>query len=293
MVEANPGARIVIGAITTTDATANTVQVLSEQAVCLLKMLQPKSVSALETAAAEGSSPSVLPASLVKSEEFWKMAFAAIRENGIIQARIPSSEGTKEGLDSLLKMLGFGSIQFSNPDFDAGNMAVVARKPAFKAGGTSLKRKPKAEAATEDANPWANLDNAGAAAGQINEDSLMKDEAAVNAITSKFAADSDRIMPGKPCENCTCGKKELYEGSITKEQLETGQVESSCGSCYLGDAFRCAGCPFRGKPAFEPGEKVTLTEADIASNAQDGARTQAADQFKTAATGSTKVVLEL
>ena len=99
-------------------------------------------------------------------------------------------------------------------------------------------------------------------------------------------------MPGKPCANCTCGKKELYEGTITAEQLETGQVESSCGKCYLGDAFRCAGCPFRGKPAFEPGDKVRLTDADTTSATNDAARVQAA-QVETAQTGSTKVVLEL
>ena len=120
----------------------------------------------------------------------------------------------------------------------------------------------------------------------------MADESAMKAITTKFAADGDRIMPGKPCDNCTCGLKEIYEGQVTKEEVETGQVESSCGKCYLGDAFRCAGCPFRGKPAFEPGDKVQIQLADTTSAAKDASVVQT-DKIEVAATGSSKVVLEL
>ena len=119
----------------------------------------------------------------------------------------------------------------------------------------------------------------------------MQDQSAMDAITTQFAADSDRIMPGKPCDNCNCGKKEIYEGGIITEQLETGQIQSACGSCYLGDAFRCAGCPFRGKPAFEPGDKVKLSEPDAASAVNDNRQQDA--QITTAQTGTTKVVLEL
>ncbi len=62
----------------------------------------------------------------------------------------------------------------------------------------------------------------------------------------------------KACENCSCGRKELEEGEKGKKDLESGNVESSCGRCYLGDAFRCASCPYAGLPAFEKGDEVKL-----------------------------------
>jgi hypothetical protein len=89
----------------------------------------------------------------------------------------------------------------------------------------------------------------------------------------------------KACKGCSCGLAELEEeerrtgkvvfldGSQNGEARAVEQSEkerliqaaksapkatSSCGSCFLGDAFRCAGCPFLGLPAFKPGEKVEI-----------------------------------
>lgn len=62
----------------------------------------------------------------------------------------------------------------------------------------------------------------------------------------------------KACPGCTCGKD---KNNISNTQ------QKSCGRCYLGDAFRCANCPYRGKPPFEQNQlKDKETENIIKSN---------------------------
>ncbi len=76
-----------------------------------------------------------------------------------------------------------------------------------------------------------------------------------------YCGDKDVMQGAKPCANCSCGLKEKYDalnGDKKIENLENGNTESSCGKCYMGDAFRCASCPYKGLPAFEKGDKVKL-----------------------------------
>jgi hypothetical protein len=186
---------------------------------------------------------------LLGSSEFWRLLHASIKEDRMV-ALDHGADANIEAITSLALMNGFTNFRSASSRF-------VMQKPAFKTGGTLLKKKQE-----QTANPWAELANA--QPGTINEDELMKDvETKLVEVTEKFCGVGDGIKPGKPCDNCTCGLKEIYEASLNGGSAEGVQVESNCGKCYLGDAFRCAGCPFRGQPAFEPGDKVKLQNASV------------------------------
>ncbi|CDO94968.1 unnamed protein product [Kluyveromyces dobzhanskii CBS 2104] len=81
----------------------------------------------------------------------------------------------------------------------------------------------------------------------------------------------------KACKDCTCGLKEMEEQEVdsirakqqqvvkfSEEELTEidftieGKKVGGCGSCALGDAFRCSGCPYLGLPAFKPGQPINL-----------------------------------
>jgi anamorsin len=88
----------------------------------------------------------------------------------------------------------------------------------------------------------------------IDEDNLLADSS--NILAPPPAMSQATLKNGsdcggrKACDDCTCGRADA-EKSQNVQPIKT----SSCGKCSLGDAFRCASCPYLGKPAFKPGEE--------------------------------------
>lgn len=95
--------------------------------------------------------------------------------------------------------------------------------------------------------------------GLIDEDDLLNFESTIVELAppptvdlaerSKAAYDDD-CGGRKACDNCTCGRAEAEQAD-----LSVTVTSSACGNCSKGDAFRCAGCPHLGKPAFKEGEE--------------------------------------
>ncbi|KYN02912.1 PREDICTED: anamorsin homolog [Cyphomyrmex costatus] len=128
---------------------------------------------------------------------------------------------------------------------------ISANKPAFEVGSSIL-----ISFAKKQTNVWK-LDD------PVEEDLIDEDELLDESDLVKPDASSLKVCATtgkrKACKDCSCGLAEELSGKAVPEDT----VKSSCGNCYLGDAFRCASCPYLGMPAFKPGEKVLLPETQL------------------------------
>jgi len=135
---------------------------------------------------------------------------------------------------------------------------VIAKKPAYEVGASfSLpfaKKATNGNGTTNKASIWTH------SAGDEeleNEDELLDGDDLIKPDKSTLTRpDCETSGKRKACKNCSCGFAEELERE-SKPAPKTLPT-SSCGSCYLGDAFRCSTCPYLGMPSFAPGEKVVL-----------------------------------
>ncbi|CAL1592408.1 unnamed protein product [Knipowitschia caucasica] len=173
---------------------------------------------------------------------------------------------TLDKLMAALKLSGFISVTEESVNKRA---CLSAAKPNFEVGSSSQiklsfgKTRPDSKRAALDSNT-ANLwtlsakDMADDDVDLLDSDTLLDEEDLKKPEPASLKVSScgdGASKKKKACKNCTCGlAEELDQDSEAKQS----QPKSACGSCYLGDAFRCASCPYLGMPAFKPGEKIVL-----------------------------------
>ena len=173
-----------------------------------------------------------------------------------------SSAMIQKEVSKRLTLEGFEDVVVSEQTSVSGTRAtkVSGRKPKWERGVTfSLGEKKTKKTLVSKASAWEVDDDD--RDEMIDEDALLteKDKAKPTAEGEGVGCPPTR----KPCKDCTCGRKEEEEmkenatpaSSVVKMDLENDPndetFKSACGNCALGDAFRCAGCPYLGQPAFK------------------------------------------
>jgi len=183
-------------------------------------------------------------------------------------------------LPSELNLAGFNLLSALT---DEGT--IIAQKPAHSSG-ISFSLKSKLAAPTAVALPLRRIDPERKSSKKALWTLKSPSTPSIDAESLLTPADRERPVPTcepvnpnaprrkRACKNCSCGLAELeqeelrqskvvmLDGSVDGSAVEVTQGEkerlvdaakaapkatSSCGSCFLGDAFRCASCPYLGR----------------------------------------------
>jgi len=174
---------------------------------------------------------------------------------------IASREAGQE-LSTDLQIQGFFNILAAKGD---GERFVTCQKPDIKIGAAAAL--PGA-AASAGKKVWTMNTGDLAEGDLVDEDALLDDGLTFTRGCGPEGESKGEGGKKRACKNCSCGlaEQEAAEAVAAKTGGPVEEVllkSSGCGSCAKGDAFRCASCPFLGKPAFEPGqEKVVLAMGD-------------------------------
>lgn len=197
--------------------------------------------------------------------------YSILKAGGAIQIHYaPEQSVNVASIKDLYTIAGFkeetsgdsSTLVLKKPQWAGKGVASLKKKTAEN-GATTAPVKMEVEKPVEEkkSNPFAQFSaQANNEREYINEDNLLENEQGYD----RLGQDGDCSTKPKACANCSCGRAELEamdetdKAAALEKKVETGNVSSSCGNCYLGDAFRCGSCPYKGLPAFKPGDKVKL-----------------------------------
>lgn len=192
---------------------------------------------------------------------------SALTLSGLVEVKeLQRAPLSSEEIQSVQEHLGYQSDSLLS-------VQITGKKPNFEVGSSSQlklsvsKKSPSVKPAVDPtaAKLWtlsAN-DMEDESMDLIDSDELLDPEDLKKPDPASLRAPScGEGKKRKACKNCTCGLAEELEKEKSKEQMSS-QPKSACGNCYLGDAFRCASCPYLGMPAFKPGEHVLLSNTNL------------------------------
>ncbi|NXE54971.1 CPIN1 protein, partial [Casuarius casuarius] len=188
----------------------------------------------------------------------------ALTLSGLVEVKeLQKDPLTPEEAQSVREHLGYQGndllivqMEGRKPNFEVGSSSQLKLSFAKKPGPSG---KPSVDPATAKLWTLSANDMNDEEMDLLDSDELLDSEDLKKPDPSSLRAPSCKEMgKKKACKNCTCGLAEELE-----QEKKSSQPKSACGNCYLGDAFRCASCPYLGMPAFKPGEKILLKENQL------------------------------
>jgi hypothetical protein len=180
---------------------------------------------------------------------------AALQPGAKLVAR--ETDASPAALDSLSKNLLLSG--FAGAEALPGGGGAAAHKPRWETGAkAAISLKPRAPAAAPAAKQtWTLSPDDEDEDGLVDEEDLLTADDLARPPPAAAGDDCEVGAAGrKACADCSCGRADGAVAKLTKAMLDN--PTSGCGSCSLGDAFRCGGCPYRGLPAFEMGKKIEV-----------------------------------